>query len=80
MFVNTSLPTIQTAATPSHAIGSVEQKEQTALLDLVPISKATFIAQKNGSWFDPSVWQNGVVPGDGADVWIHLRYLGKIPR
>lgn len=68
MVINTSL-SIPTNS-PTHANGSVEQKEQNALLDLVPTTRATHIAQKNGSWFDPSVWQNGVVPGDGADVWI----------
>lgn len=40
--------------------------EQEALLDLVDYQDATHIAVKDGSWFDPSTWLNGVVPGDDA--------------
>jgi Ca2+-binding RTX toxin-like protein len=68
MVTNNSLPVATNDS--SHPDGSDEQKETIALLDLVPTAKATHVAQKDGSWFDPSVWQNGVVPDNGADVWI----------
>lgn len=41
-----------------------------AALELVPIEDATHIAVNNGSWFDPATWADGVVPGDGARVFI----------
>ncbi|MEQ8934357.1 MAG: G8 domain-containing protein, partial [Amphiplicatus sp.] len=41
-----------------------------ATLALVPVGEATHVAVKNGSWFDPSTWANGQVPGDGAKVLI----------
>src|SRR5436190_24306675 len=44
--------------------------EQTALFNLVPRSDATFVAVKDGSWFDPATWDGGVVPGAGAKVLI----------
>jgi VCBS repeat-containing protein len=53
-----------------HADDPAKQSEHLAVLDLVPTSNATHIAIKSGSWFDPTIWQNGEVPKDGADVWI----------
>jgi hypothetical protein len=53
-----------------HANDPVEQSEHLAALALVPSSGATHVAIKNGAWFDPSIWQNGTVPGNDADVWI----------
>jgi Ca2+-binding RTX toxin-like protein len=53
-----------------HAHNPVEQREHLAALALVPTSSATHVAIKNGSWFDPSIWQNGAVPDNNADVWI----------
>jgi G8 domain/PKD domain len=53
-----------------HADDPAKQSEHLAVLDLVPTSNATHIAIKSGSWFDPTTWQNGEVPKDGADVWI----------
>lgn len=44
--------------------------EHMAVLDLVPVSEATHVAIKNGSWFDPSTWASGEVPGEGAKVVI----------
>lgn len=41
-----------------------------AALALVPVGDATHVAVKDGSWFDPSTWANGQVPGDGAKVVI----------
>jgi G8 domain/PKD domain len=53
-----------------HADNPAAQSEHLAVMDLVPTSKATHIAIKSGSWFDPTTWQNGEVPNDSADVWI----------
>ena len=39
-------------------------------LDLVPRSDATHIAVRDGRWEDPSTWENGEVPVDGARVVI----------
>lgn len=44
--------------------------EHSALLDLAPVAEATHVAVSNGSWFDPSTWAGGAVPGDGAKVHI----------
>ena len=46
------------------------QAEMAALMALVPTDQATHVAVKNGSWFDPSTWANGQVPGDDAKVHI----------
>lgn len=48
--------------------------EHQTFLDLVPHNQASHIAIKNGHWFDPSVWQNGQIPGDDADVLIPHDY------
>jgi hypothetical protein len=53
-----------------HTDDPAKQSEHLAVLDLVPTSSATHIAIKSGSWFDPTIWQNGEVPKDNADVWI----------
>lgn len=53
-----------------HTDDPAKQAEHMALLGLVPVSAATHIAVKSGSWFDPTVWANGVIPGDGAKVVI----------
>ena len=57
--------------------------EHMAVLDLVPVGEATHVAVKNGSWFDPSTWANGQVPGDGAKVVIpdgvSVLYDGESP-
>jgi hypothetical protein len=37
---------------------------------LVPRDEATHVAVNHGSWFDPSTWANGEVPGDGAKVLV----------
>jgi len=44
--------------------------EHMAIMALVQTSDATHVAVKSGSWFDPSTWANGQVPGDGAKVVI----------
>ncbi len=57
--------------------------EHTAVLNLVPVGEATHVAVKDGSWFDPSTWANGKVPGDGAKVVIpdgvSVLYDGESP-
>ena len=44
--------------------------EHVAAFNLVPVEDASHIAVKSGSWFDPSTWANGEVPGDDASVVI----------
>ena len=44
--------------------------EHQTFLDLVPHDRATHVVVKNGSWFDPAIWNTGTVPDDNADVWI----------
>ena len=39
-------------------------------LNLLSHSQATHVAVNNGAWFNPNTWQNGKIPGDGADVLI----------
>jgi len=52
-----------------------------ALMALVPPGSATHVAVNSGSWFDPSTWANGQVPGDDAKVLIgagvQVRYDGQ---
>lgn len=59
------------------------QADHDALMRLVPVSAATHVAVKDGSWFDPSTWANGEVPGDGARVVIPagvaVAYDGESP-
>ncbi len=47
-----------------------KMSEHMAMLELVPVEDATHVAVNNGSWFDPNTWQNGVIPGDDAKVYI----------
>lgn len=51
-----------------HADDPAKAAEHMAVLDLVKVADATHIAVKSGSWFDPSTWANGEIPGDGAKV------------
>lgn len=53
-----------------HPNDPAKAAEHMAVLDLVKVADATHIAVKSGSWFDPSTWANGEVPGDGARVVI----------
>ncbi|MEM8809936.1 MAG: G8 domain-containing protein, partial [Cyanobacteria bacterium P01_G01_bin.38] len=53
-----------------HPDDPTKMKEHEGLLDLVPTNKATHVAVKNGSWFDPATWQGGRIPGDDANVLI----------
>lgn len=66
-----------------HPDEPVKTSEHLALLDLVPVAEATHVAVKNGSWFDPSTWANGEVPGEGARVHIpegvSVAYDGENP-
>lgn len=38
--------------------------------NLVPLTSVTNTVIKNGSWFDPTIWQNGVIPTNGSRVYI----------
>ncbi|SHM61550.1 G8 domain-containing protein [Roseovarius litoreus] len=55
--------------------------EHSELLDLVPRAEATHIAIRNGDWFDPATWHNGLIPGEDAKVLIpkdiSIRYNGE---
>jgi hypothetical protein len=63
-----------------HDAGSPKAGEHEAVMNLVPRSEATHIAIKSGSWFDPSTWYQGRIPGDDARVLIpegaHVSYDG----
>lgn len=59
------------------------QADHDALMRLVPVSSATHVATKDGSWFDPSTWAGGEVPGEGARVvvpaGVTVAYDGESP-
>src|SRR5262245_24265168 len=55
---------------PAHADDPDMAAEHAALLNLVPRSEATFVAVKDGSWFDPATWYGGKIPDAGAKVLI----------
>ncbi|WDI32097.1 Ig-like domain-containing protein [Hyphococcus flavus] len=54
----------------AHPDDPAKATEHMAVLNLVPVSDATHVAVKNGSWFDPSTWAGGEVPAEGAQVLI----------
>lgn len=66
----------QTGDHVGHARGAPEaldaamQADHNAIMALVPVSAATHVAVRDGSWFDPATWANGAVPGEGARVLI----------
>jgi G8 domain/PKD domain/RTX calcium-binding nonapeptide repeat (4 copies) len=70
MEMDNTTHTEHTDSTLPHSDDPAKQSEHMAALDLVPTENATHTAIKSGSWFDPTIWQNGSVPGDDADVWI----------
>ena len=41
-----------------------------ALMHLVPTNTATHTAVQSGSWFSPTTWNTGTIPGDAAIVSI----------
>lgn len=57
-------------STPAMPTDPAMMQEHMAVLNLVPVSAATHVAVKDGSWFDPATWANGQVPGAGAKVLI----------
>ncbi|MEM8809287.1 MAG: G8 domain-containing protein, partial [Cyanobacteria bacterium P01_G01_bin.38] len=65
----------------THGDDPAKMKGHQALMDLVPESQASHTAVKNGSWFAPSTWKGGKVPGNGANVMIKegvsVRYDGE---
>lgn len=54
----------------SHAGDPAKQGEHMKFMDLVPESRVSHVAVKNGSWFNASTWKGGKIPGDGANVLI----------
>lgn len=54
----------------SAPLDAAMQADHDALMRLMPVSSATHVAVKNGSWFDPATWAGGEVPGEGARVVI----------
>ena len=54
----------------AHPDDPAKAAEHMAALALATVADATHIATSSGSWFDPAIWANGVVPGDGAKVVI----------
>lgn len=59
-----------TAHTGPHADNPAMAREHAAMLALVPPAVATAVAINDGSWFAPSTWQSGEVPGVAAKVLI----------
>ena len=53
-----------------HEAGSAKHAEHAAVFDLVQHKDATHVAVRDGSWFDPDTWADGLVPGDDARVVI----------
>jgi len=53
-----------------HPLDSAKHGEHAAVFDLVRHADATHVAVRDGSWFDPAIWADGVVPGDDARVVI----------
>ncbi len=52
------------------ALDAAMQADHNAIMALAPVSAATHVAVRDGSWFDPATWANGAVPGEGARVLI----------
>jgi len=54
----------------AHLDDEMMHDEHCAVFALVPIDGATHVSITNGSWFNPSTWNVGTVPGSGANVFI----------
>jgi hypothetical protein len=54
----------------AHPHDPVLQAEHMDMLRLVPRSGATHRAVRDGRWSDPGTWQDGKLPGAGADVLV----------
>lgn len=80
---HTHTPSTGGSTSTPHPTDPAKASEHMALMNLVPVSAATHVAVKSGSWFDPSIWANGQVPGDGAKVVVPqglvVDYDGKSP-
>jgi Ca2+-binding RTX toxin-like protein len=55
-----------------HPENATLQKEHLSLFELVRYDQVTHTAIASGNWSNPSIWQNGVVPSDGARVHIPM--------
>lgn len=51
-----------------------DHSDNDAALALVPHESASHVAVRDGSWFDPTTWRDGVVPGDDAQVLIPVGF------
>ncbi len=58
----------------AHPDDDVMHAEHCAVFALVPADMATHISVANGSWFTPSTWNTGTVPGAGARVFVDSGY------
>jgi len=54
----------------AHPDDEMMHDEHCAVFATVPIADATHISVTNGSWFNPSTWNTGTVPGPGAMVFV----------
>ena len=72
-----------TAGGAAEPLDAAMQADHDALMRLAPVSAATHVAVKDGSWFDPRTWAGGEVPGEGARVVIPagvtVAYDGESP-
>ncbi|MEL6521306.1 MAG: G8 domain-containing protein, partial [Pseudomonadota bacterium] len=53
-----------------HEMLNGNHTEHMAAIDLVDPADASHVAVASGDWFDPAIWADGVVPSDGAKVYI----------
>ncbi|HEY4232082.1 MAG TPA: G8 domain-containing protein, partial [Lacipirellulaceae bacterium] len=60
----------QIASIVPHADTPSLQREHLTLFQLVRYDQVTNYAVRSGAWSDPSIWQGGSVPSDGAHVLI----------
>ncbi|WP_197527586.1 G8 domain-containing protein [Posidoniimonas polymericola] len=60
----------QAASMAAHMADPSKLREHLALFQLVRYQDVTTMAVRSGSWFDPTVWSDGVVPAAGARVLV----------
>ncbi len=60
----------QINASIAHPTNLILRREHAALHNLVAYANVTHTAIASGPWSSTATWQDGVVPGDGADILI----------